>query len=70
MKLKVSYIQLPTVESARRASDLLEIVRTALMRQRAADLKNDLVDDIYQYADLDCNRKEVKNHESQESISY
>lgn len=42
MKLKVSYIQLPSEEAARRTDDVMDIVRNALLRKKAHELAEGL----------------------------
>lgn len=38
MKIKVSYIQLPADEAARRTDDVMDIVRNALLRAKTQEL--------------------------------
>lgn len=77
MKLKVSYIQLPADEAARRTDDVIDIVRNALLRSKTQELAEGVVEGLRNHLETDTDRDQTikyqvqrKGGENRESYYY
>ena len=78
MKLKVSYIQLPADEAARRTDDVIDIVRSALLRSKTQELAEGvgnglrlpLITDRQRDQEINKNQVSWKGGENHESYNY